>query len=149
MECPRCKAPRVTKAAGRTRLTCASCGAHWLARDASEAALVADAAPETIPAPLSHPAAAGPPRTGTPAPVAAPAGLGAVSVLAAEELRIAGLAFPEPAPQVESGSESASDRAPEAPVTTVPAADVVAEPVSVPPAPRKGPGYYGRVLARG
>lgn len=147
--CPRCRAPRVTKAVGRTRLSCTGCGSTWLARDAEEqpAPEPAASAPESAdlpsPAPIAHAADGDPAATATPTTTGT-AGIGAVNVLEADVLRIdpPSLAFPEPAPAPPGGQP-----APPAPALPVPPPASESAPVSAAPGRRLG--YYGRVGRRG
>ena len=141
--CPHCEAPRVTKAIGRQRLTCTSCGRSWLARDSRPTG-----APEQPPAPV-------PAAVSAAAPAGPSAGIGGVDVLPPASLSIGSLAFPDapleptaPAPTVPAAAASG----PAAPTTEEPAREGPG-PLETPGAPvSTGPGrrlgYYGRITKR-
>ena len=134
--CPHCGAGRVTKAAGRQRLGCMSCGRSFLVRDAADAPTPPPAAPE--------PAA-------VPAPAAV--GIGGVEVLPPARLAIGAVTFPDtpiPPPPDETGSGGGPPSPPAgAPSVTV-REELEEHPSPDPPPVSAGPGkrlgYYGRVL---
>lgn len=137
--CPRCQAGRVTKATGRQRLGCASCGSSFLVRDASE---------QPAAEPALQPAGVAP----------APAGIGGVEVLPPARLSIGAVAFPAAPPVPPEPIADASDGAtpetgtppPSAPSSAPGAGPAPAPTLDDPPPVERGPGkrigYYGRVM---
>jgi hypothetical protein len=143
--CPACRTPRVTKASGRQRLSCLSCGRPWLVRDSIETELAPAGAPsaEASEAPVADPPAPAAPETATNVPGV----LGGATVLPPAALEIGGIAFPEPAPPAPPAAIPAPSPLSPGPVGG-PAELGEPEPSPPPPmspSPGRRLGYYGRV----